>query len=461
MAWNGSGTFLRLYNWITDRDASVAVSASKMDGEMDGMATGITACINRDGENAPSAALPMGGFNHTGVGLSTARTHYARTDQVQDSLFTHATESGAADAYVLSLSPAITAYAAGQAFSFFATNTNTGASTLNVTGVAIDAIVTWDGSALAAGRIVSGQLVNVVHDGTNFIILTGYRETFGTSAALDSVDEDTMVSASASLLPTQLSVKNYGRANPIRENSTTEALSTAIHGQITEAALTSSITKTLPAISGTPDGGQYGFRIKSTSGAYTLSIVPNGSDNIDVGSVAGHDLFVMADVGDFVMFVADVSDGAWKIVVDKCAGPHFDATYSGDGQSISLSTDTKLQFNTENSDIWGYYDAATNYRFTPLIPGRYLIELACYFNPANAAASRILAKVVLNGSTDYVIQRTGNITTDFVMSGVMELDFNGSTDYIEAFGNKLDGTGGMTFDDPTGLAPRFKARRMK
>ena len=459
MAWNGSGTFLRLYNWITDRDASVAVSASKMDGEMDGMATGITACINRDGENSPSAALPMGGFNHTGAGLSTARTHYARTDQVQDSLFTHATEWGAADAYLLSLSPDIPAYAAGQGFSFVATNTNTGASTLNVSGLGTQAITNRAASALVAGEITSGQLVHVMHDGTRFILLS--MAGTGTARNLDSVDEDDMVSASASLLPTQLSVKNYGRANPIRENSTTEALSTAIHGQITEAALTSSITKTLPAISGTPDGGQYGFRIKSTSGAYTLSIVPNGSDNIDVGSVAGHDLFVMADVGDFVMFVADVSDGAWKIVVDKCAGPHFDATYSGDGQSISLSTDTKLQFNTENSDIWGYYDAATNYRFTPLIPGRYLIELACYFNPANAAASRILAKVVLNGSTDYVIQRTGNITTDFIMSGVMELDFNGSTDYIEAFGNKLDGTGGMTFDDPTDLAPRFKARRMK
>ena len=48
--------------------------------------------------------------------------------------------------------------------------------------------------------------------------------------------------------------------------------------------------------------------------------------------------------------------------------PAFSA-YRSTSQSISNATWSKVQFQTEEFDTAGYYDNATNYRFTPLIAG--------------------------------------------------------------------------------------------
>jgi hypothetical protein len=59
MAFNGSGVFVRLFNWATDKTNSVAVTASRMDSEMDGMATGLSTCITKDGQQTTTARIPF------------------------------------------------------------------------------------------------------------------------------------------------------------------------------------------------------------------------------------------------------------------------------------------------------------------------------------------------------------------------------------------------------------------
>lgn len=81
-------------------------------------------------------------------------------------------DTGAADAYAIAPSPAITAYAAGQTFTFKATNANTTASTLNVNGLGVKTIKKASGNDLVSGDIISGQLVVVEYDGTNFQLLS-------------------------------------------------------------------------------------------------------------------------------------------------------------------------------------------------------------------------------------------------------------------------------------------------
>lgn len=80
-------------------------------------------------------------------------------------------DTGAANAYVITPSPAITAYTAGQIFSFKAANTNTLTSTLNINGVGATTI-TRSGTQLGAGDITSGQIYMVEYDGTNFQLIT-------------------------------------------------------------------------------------------------------------------------------------------------------------------------------------------------------------------------------------------------------------------------------------------------
>lgn len=78
-------------------------------------------------------------------------------------------ETGVADAYVITPSPAISAYAVGQRFSFKAVNANTTASTLNVNGLGAKTIKKLAGATdLVSGDIGAGQLVTVEYDGTNF-----------------------------------------------------------------------------------------------------------------------------------------------------------------------------------------------------------------------------------------------------------------------------------------------------
>ena len=168
MAFNGSGTFNRVYDWSDDRDAGIKILATRMDTEDDGFATGLSTCITKDGQTTVTANLPMNSNRHTGVSNAAARTDYSATGQVQDSSFLYAADSGSSNTYSITLSPAVTAYAAGQIFHFKAANANSGASTLNVNSVGAKTIVKDVNTALASGDISQHEICSVIYDGTNF-----------------------------------------------------------------------------------------------------------------------------------------------------------------------------------------------------------------------------------------------------------------------------------------------------
>lgn len=176
MPWNGSGTFVRAHDWSADRDAggsSAIIDADKMDEEFDNFKAGLEKCVTRDGQNNPSADLPMGGQKHTGVGNAAARDQYAAAGQVQDQSFTHvATVGGTADTITLTPTLAISAYAAGHQFSFVASGANTGAVTVNVSGLGAKNLTKEGTVALAAGDIASGAVVRIQYDGTQFQLVS-------------------------------------------------------------------------------------------------------------------------------------------------------------------------------------------------------------------------------------------------------------------------------------------------
>lgn len=171
----GDGTRTGVNVWQQARDAGVKIRAEDHDLHDEILATAIENTVARDGQNTASANLPMGGFRHTGVGAASARTDYARASQVQDSaMIFGGTSGGAGNAYTMTLTPTLAALAAGQQFIFVANHTNTGASTLNVNGIGATAIRQGSAlTALAAGTIVSGQVVTVVYDGTYFVLTHG------------------------------------------------------------------------------------------------------------------------------------------------------------------------------------------------------------------------------------------------------------------------------------------------
>ncbi|MCX5785655.1 MAG: hypothetical protein NTX59_08190 [Elusimicrobia bacterium] len=84
----------------------------------------------------------------------------------------YAEDTGAANSYIISLTPALAAYITGMPIWFKASNANTGAATLNINNLGEKSIKKLDTQPLAAGEILAGQILCVAYDGTNFQLLS-------------------------------------------------------------------------------------------------------------------------------------------------------------------------------------------------------------------------------------------------------------------------------------------------
>ena len=141
MAFNGTGTFVRLYSWVTDALNSIPISSSRMDDDTDDIATGLSNCITKDGQTTITANIPMNSKKFTGLTNGSARTDSITLGQVQDGTYTAlGTLGGAADAYTAAPSPAITAYSATMQYSAKIQATNlTTTPYLQISGIATPA----------------------------------------------------------------------------------------------------------------------------------------------------------------------------------------------------------------------------------------------------------------------------------------------------------------------------------
>ena len=112
----------------------------------------------------------MSGFKITNLGAATVGTDAVRYSQIQSNTDKLVTVSGT-DTLTGSVTPALTAYAAGNLFSFVVANTNTGAVTINIDGVGSKSITRTGSTALVAGDMVAGEVVLNEYDGTRFQLL--------------------------------------------------------------------------------------------------------------------------------------------------------------------------------------------------------------------------------------------------------------------------------------------------
>lgn len=104
---------------------------------------------------------------------------------VQSSALTYAAAAGAANAFTVTLAPAVAGYTNGQTVTFKANAANTGAATVNVNGLGAKTIKKNSDQDLAANDIKANQLVTVVYDGTNFQMVSQLGNASGGSSAGD------------------------------------------------------------------------------------------------------------------------------------------------------------------------------------------------------------------------------------------------------------------------------------
>lgn len=84
-----------------------------------------------------------------------------------------ASDTGAANAYVLTPSPVLIAYVASMLVLLKPANSNTAASTININGLGAKAIQRVDGSAVTAGELAAGSYYLLAYNGTAFNLVSG------------------------------------------------------------------------------------------------------------------------------------------------------------------------------------------------------------------------------------------------------------------------------------------------
>ena len=167
MARDGAGNYTNPY---PDFVAGTTISSSNVDANNSDIATALTQSIAVDGQSVITANIPMATYKITGLGVGSALTDSLTLGQAQNQAYIWCgTMTGTADAGVLTPSPAITAYAAGQVFRWKASaNVNTGAMTIAISGLSTIAAQD-DQAALSAGDHEANGIYEGVLDTTSTI----------------------------------------------------------------------------------------------------------------------------------------------------------------------------------------------------------------------------------------------------------------------------------------------------
>lgn len=240
-------------------------------------------------------------------------------------------------------------------------------------------------------------------------------------------------------------------ALPTRNDSTTETLPVTFDTRV--SITTTTPVKTLP--SAPADGSFIALSLDAvTAGTGTLTLNRGGTDTIDWKGTSINSV-VLRESGDRVVMYYDADNGQWRLIYDGIKGPWCRVTRSG-SQSITADTADKMEWNSIVTDYGGIFDASTNFRCTPDLPGIYGIWVGARIEMDALRWVRIMsyknASLDLNGSWT---ERVGDTThTEF-----FEMVLNGSTDYAETFAYVQGGTG-HTFNS-TGLTPYLFIKRLR
>jgi len=169
MSYNGSGTF-NINSAGQPVVAGTTISSTVFNSLTSDLATGLTTALTKDGQSTPTANITMGTYKITNLGAATAGTDAVRFSQIQAGTEKLLAVTGN-NTIIGSATPALTAYTAGNAFTFVVAGSNTTAVTLNIDGLGAKAITRDGTTALVSGDIVTGEVVLVVYDGTQFQVL--------------------------------------------------------------------------------------------------------------------------------------------------------------------------------------------------------------------------------------------------------------------------------------------------
>lgn len=270
----------------------------------------------------------------------------------------YAPDTGSANAYVVTLTGVSTLYSAGLRIQFKAGNANTTASTLNVNGQGAKNITYQDASAIASGTIAANSIVDVMYDGTQFLLMNDPAGATGGDVVGPSSATDNAV------------VRFDGTTGKLVQNSVvTIADSTGDVAGV--GALTASGNVTLSG--GTANGVLYlnGSKVATSGSALTFDgttfgINPNVANSTSVqitGAYTGSGtatLLAFQRTGGAVAGAIRYNDSAGDIEFGTTTSHPLAFLYGGSEQMRLTSTGLKSSIAGTNADPVFSYTSDTN-----------------------------------------------------------------------------------------------------
>lgn len=158
-------------------------------------------------------------------------------------------------------------------------------------------------------------------------------------------------------------------------------------------------------------------------------------------TVATDDKIVLLDTSNSNITAYGTSQSIADLAINTSVPYLYAIRSNASDQSFSSATYTKVQMNSVTVDTNSWFDSSTNYRYTPLWAGKYLVVAAVYVSGSTLAGGRISCAIYKNGSTtgeNQTFVPSNGITTLAQAAGIVQM--NGSTDYIEIYGRSANGS---------------------
>ena len=302
MSRDGNGNYTRVPG--SGYPNGTTADGPEVDAEMNDIATALTQSLSKDGQTVPTANLPMGGYRHTNVDDAASRTDYARAAQVQDCALSTLSSVSGADTITATAPLSMTAYVAGQEFSFVSAGANTGAVTLNINSIGAKDVTKRGTTALDAGDIPSGAVVVVQYDGTRFQVVSTVGDSDAVKLTGAQTIADVKTFSSSPVMPGNASTAL--QAVPKQQlDAETTARGVAISAAVSPATLAPTLLVSLGSV-GMSGTSQQLTGVPSWALRVECELVGVGTNGTDLFGIQVADAGVWATSG----YSGSVSQGA-------------------------------------------------------------------------------------------------------------------------------------------------------
>lgn len=367
--------------------------------------------------------------------------------KLREERITYAADTGAADVYVVTLDNAPSSYAAGLTIKMKVANTNTGASTVNVNSLGATAITRSDGSALTAGDLTAGRIVLLIHDGTQFQLLSAdavAAASSASSAASSASDAEAAQTAAESALDSfddrYLGAKS---SDPSVDNDGATLQTGALYWNTTSSKMR--------VYTGTAwtDFNNYVVETDDGAGAGPSRIVERISASPAASDLLGQDLFrgrndadEAVDFARLRAMISDATDGAEDgalLLGVMVGGSLTDLVQVGPGALVALSAALSAQSLYTTEGTFTVSSAGTTTEVIDGLDGAsiYLVSYVCF----GTNMQTLLLGVVVTGGVDTIVQ----------VETLRSYDFNLGSIQLQTKGNATP----ATFNSGNGNAFQF------